>query len=120
LVPIIRREDVEPLEDHDGAVIRELAAPSNSALERLSVAEIVVKAGQQTSGHHHQHLEEVYCILEGTGVMCMEGMEQPVGPGDTVIILPGTTHELRNTGTQDLMMVVVCSPPFSLEDSHPD
>jgi mannose-6-phosphate isomerase-like protein (cupin superfamily) len=119
-VPIIRREEVEPFEDQDGAVIREVAAPSNSALQRLSVAEIVVKAGKQTSAHHHQHIEEVYCILEGTGVMCMEGHERPVGPGDTVIIPPGTTHELRNTGAQDLLLVVVCSPPFSVEDSHPD
>ena len=68
-MPIIRREEVEPCKDQDGAVIREVAAPSNSALRRLSVAEIIVEAGQKTSAHHHERIEEVYCILEGTGVM---------------------------------------------------
>jgi mannose-6-phosphate isomerase-like protein (cupin superfamily) len=119
-LPIIRRYEVEPFEDEDGAVIREVAAPSNSALQRLSVAEIVVAVGQKTSAHHHDHIEEVYCILQGTGLMYLEGQPQPVGPGDTVIILPDTIHELRNTGAEDMLMLVVCSPPFSVEDSHPD
>jgi mannose-6-phosphate isomerase-like protein (cupin superfamily) len=119
-LPVIRRDEIEPFVDEDGALIREVAAPSNSALQRLSVAEIVVKAGQQTSTHHHERIEEVYCILKGTGVMCLEGQPQPVGPGDTVIILPGTRHELRNVGVEDMLMVVVCSPPFSVEDSHRD
>lgn len=119
-MPVIRHNEVEPFADEDGALIREVAAPSNSALQRLSVAEIVVKAGQQTSAHHHQRIEEVYYILEGTGVMFLEGRSQPVGPGDTIIILPGATHELLNTGAEDMLMVVVCSPPFSAEDSHRD
>ena len=119
-MPIIRHSDVQAFEDDDGAVIREVAAPSNSDLQRLSVAEISVKAGQATSMHHHERIEEVYCILRGTGVMHVDGQSQPVGPGDTVIILPGTRHLLRNTGADDLQMIVVCSPPFSVEDSHPD
>jgi mannose-6-phosphate isomerase-like protein (cupin superfamily) len=119
-MPIIRSDQVEPFEDEDGEVIREVAAPSNSALQRLSVAEIVVKAGQKTSAHHHDRIEEVYCILRGTGVMYLQGQSQPVGPGDTVIILPGTVHELHNTGAEDMGMIVVCSPPFSVEDSHRD
>jgi len=119
-VPIIRRDEVEAFEDEDGARIREVAGPSNSALQRLSVAEIVVGAGQQTSAHHHAHIEEVYHILRGNGTMYLPGQAEPVGPGDTVIILPGTTHELRNTGSEDMLMIVVCSPPFSVEDSHRD
>lgn len=117
---IIRRAEVESFEDEDGAVIREVAAPSNSALQRLSMAEIIVKEGQRTSAHHHDHTEEVYRILRGTGIMYLAGQREEVGPGDTVIILPGTRHELRNTGAEDMCMIVVCSPPFSVEDSHRD
>jgi mannose-6-phosphate isomerase-like protein (cupin superfamily) len=119
-VTIIRRGDVDPFEDEDGAVIREVASPRNSTLRRLSVAEIMVRAGESVSAHHHGHTEEVYYIVQGTGVMTLAGQPQPVGPGDTVIIVPGTTHELENTGLQDLLMVVVCSPAFTVEDSHRD
>lgn len=117
---IVKRSEVQPFCDDDGAVIRELAAPSNSALQRLSVAEIVIKADQGASVHHHNEIEEVYHIVDGSGVMHLDGRAQHVGPGDTVIILPGTRHRLQNTGHNDLLMIVICAPPFSAQDTHGD
>jgi mannose-6-phosphate isomerase-like protein (cupin superfamily) len=116
----VKRNQVQPFCDDDGAIIRELAAPSNSALQRLSVAEIVIKAGQGTSVHHHNEIEEVYYIVRGSGVTHLNGRPQQVGPGDTIIILPGTRHQLQNTGHNDLLMIVICAPPFSVQDTCRD
>ena len=117
---IVKRDQVQPFCDDDGAIIRELAAPSNSALQRLSVAEIVIKAGGEASVHYHKEIEEVYHIVRGSGVMHLDGRPQQVGPGDTIIILPGTRHQLQNTGHSDLLMIVICSPPFSVQDTCRD
>ncbi len=57
---VVKRDQVRPFRDDDGAVIRELAAPSNLGLQRLSVAEIIIKAGQSVSRHYHPEIEEVY------------------------------------------------------------
>ena len=117
---VVKRDQVQPFCDDDGAVIRELAAPSNPALQRLSVAEIIVKAGQGTSVHYHDEIEEIYHIVQGGGVMRLDGHPQQVGSGDTVIILPGTRHELQNTGRDDLLVIVICAPSYSVEDTFRD
>ena len=57
---VVKRDQVRPFRDDDGAVMRELAAPSNSGLQCLSVSEIIIKAGQSVGRHYHREIEEVY------------------------------------------------------------
>jgi mannose-6-phosphate isomerase-like protein (cupin superfamily) len=38
--------------------------------------------------------------------------------GDTVVIAPGTSHKLWNTGDEPLRLLCCCSPPYSHEDTY--
>ncbi len=114
---IISRDQVQFFYDADRAAIRELAGPANQTLQGLSVAEITIEAGQGTTVHHHGEIEEVYYILRGSGRMHLDGHSQEVGPGDTVIIRPGVRHELQNAGQSELVMLAICAPPFSPDDT---
>ncbi len=64
--------------------------------------------------HYHTKLTEYYVFLEGTGTLELDGESVPVGPGDVVMIPPGTVHAAN--GRFELMVVV--SPPFDPEDEH--
>jgi mannose-6-phosphate isomerase-like protein (cupin superfamily) len=63
-----------------------------------------VTVGRHTHGPDD---EEIYVVVEGTGVVELDGREHEVGPGDVVVNAPGGTHALRATGERPLRMVVV-------------
>lgn len=51
---IIHRDDVEPLVNERGEIIRELASPRLSGLSHHSVAESIIPPGASTIPHHHR------------------------------------------------------------------
>lgn len=58
-------------------------------------------------GYHPQKEDEVYYILSGTGVMQMNGNEFAVKPGDAILTRPGSSHGLKQTGKDDLTLIIV-------------
>jgi mannose-6-phosphate isomerase-like protein (cupin superfamily) len=40
-----------------------------------------------------------------------------VRPGDAVLIPPRAWHTLENNGTSELIILCMCSPPYSDEDT---
>jgi mannose-6-phosphate isomerase-like protein (cupin superfamily) len=58
-------------------------------------------------GYHPQKEDEVYYILSGEGVMQMNGKEFAVKPGDAILTRPGSSHGLRQTGKDDLTLIIV-------------
>lgn len=59
---------------------------------------------------HNQQQEEIYCILEGEGEMCLGNEKQQLGAGQTVSIPSGIFHQLTNTGDTVLKMIYVYGP----------
>jgi quercetin dioxygenase-like cupin family protein len=41
--------------------------------------------------HRHDH-EEVFCILQGTGRLWIDGKEEPLHAGDVIVVDPGEEH----------------------------
>ena len=62
-------------------------------------------------GYHPQKEDEVYYILSGTGIMQMNGKEFPVQAGDAILTLPGSSHGLKQTGKDDLALMISYEKP---------
>ncbi len=58
-------------------------------------------------GYHPQKEDEVYYLLSGAGVMQMNGKEFPVKAGDAILTRPGSSHGLKQTGKDDLALIIV-------------
>lgn len=56
--------------------------------------------------HRHSGNEEVYYIVEGEGIMTVDGEEKKVTSGDAVITHSGSSHGLKNTGEKELKILV--------------
>jgi mannose-6-phosphate isomerase-like protein (cupin superfamily) len=61
--------------------------------------------------HAHETAEHVYYILQGEGIVELDGQRHLVSPGMVVFIPPGVEHGIANTGFEDLIFVVAASPP---------
>ena len=66
--------------------------------------------------HEHRHQQaEIYLILEGTGLVRIDGKARPVGAGSAVFIPGNVVHSCENTGASDLRFAYVF-PANSFEE----
>ncbi|TGC08749.1 cupin domain-containing protein [Methanolobus halotolerans] len=114
----IIHQNIEPYITKDGSSIRELMHPEVHGNHFQSLAEATVPVDGSTISHKHISAEEIYYILKGSGHMTIEGEGFGVNEGDTICILPGESHMIRNTGNIPLKILCCCSPPYSHDDTE--
>jgi len=57
-------------------------------------------------GYHEQKEDEVYYVLSGKGVMTLDDKPVDVGPGTAVLTRPGSSHGLKQAGSEDLVIMI--------------
>jgi mannose-6-phosphate isomerase-like protein (cupin superfamily) len=57
-------------------------------------------------GYHEQKEDEVYYVLSGKGVMTLDDKPVEVGPGTAVLTRPGSSHGLKQVGSDDLVIMI--------------
>src|SRR5688572_10113740 len=57
-------------------------------------------------GYHEQREDEIYYVLSGRGQMTLDGKTVDVGPGTAVLTRTGSSHGLKQVGTEDLVIMV--------------
>ena len=113
---IRNRADQRPFTTKDGSTIRSLLDRANAPVANQSLAEATIPAGAETERHYHKLSEEFYYILQGTGVMEIDGRKTEVHPGDAILIPAGAWHQIH--ATQDLQFLCCCAPPYAHEDTY--
>jgi mannose-6-phosphate isomerase-like protein (cupin superfamily) len=111
-------DTIQPYTTKDGSEIRELMHPSLHGNRNLSLAEATVAPGAQTVLHRHNRTEEVYYITHGAGLMTLGAEKFVVAAGDTICIVPGTPHCIRNTGDAALKILCACAPAYAHDDTE--
>lgn len=61
--------------------------------------------------HLHEQSEEVFYFISGDGLFVLDGTRHAVSPGSIVFVPPKTRHAIFNTGFEQLVFAIACSPP---------
>jgi mannose-6-phosphate isomerase-like protein (cupin superfamily) len=109
---IMERRKLKPFITKDKSEIKEFYRSQS-----MSLAEATVEVGQTTECHLHRRSEEIYYIVEGEGLMEIEGEEEGVSKQQAVIIPSGKKHRITNIGDGQLRFLCLCSPSYSDEDT---
>ena len=111
-MPIENFLNAQPAESvcHDGEGLVKIANLFNgyfhSSLQLLHYT--VLPPHSSIGMHTHGDDEEIYIILEGSGVMDVDGENVPVKKGDVILNRPFGTHALRNhSDSEELKLLVV-------------
>lgn len=107
-----------PYVTKDGSLIRELLHPNLHAVQQQSLAEAVVESGAMTHRHVHQKTEEIYHIIQGRAEVYLDDEAFALEVGDSVCILPGVQHCIKNTGIEKLRFLCCCTPPYAHKDTR--
>lgn len=73
----------------------------------------------QPNGFQHIHShepEQMYYILEGSGIITVDDEEQTVVKGDCIFIPSNSKHGFKNTGNTLLKYLSAASPSFTLKE----
>ena len=70
----------------------------------------IFEVGGRTPPNSHAVAEEVFFVMAGTGKAVAEGISRDVGPGDVLVLRPGTEHVVQNTGTDKLYCLTMMTP----------
>jgi len=57
-------------------------------------------------GYHQQTEDEIYYVLSGRGQMTLDGKTVDVGPGTAILTRTGSSHGLKQVGTEDLVILI--------------
>ena len=57
-------------------------------------------------GYHEQTEDEIYYVLSGKGEMTLDGRKVEVTPGTAVLTRTGSSHGLKQVGSEDLTILI--------------
>ena len=106
----------KPFTTVDGSTIRSILDRTNAPVEMQSLAEAILPEGCATQRHYHKISEEFYFILEGRGVMELDGESREVTVGDAILIPRHSWHQI--TAKAPLRFLCCCAPPYAHEDTY--
>ena len=91
----------------DWGEMRRYFTGETTGTKNVLTAVAIIKPGKAVH-RAHRHAEEEYLILaEGSGTWSLNGKEFPAKRGDILYAEPWVFHGLTNTGTEQLIFVVV-------------
>lgn len=89
---------------------RVLFTGDKSQLVVMSIA-----PGDDIGQEKHARVEQTIVCVGGSGRLSLNGVESNFGPGDVVVITPGTRHDVRNVGSAPLKLYTIYVPPNHID-----
>lgn len=103
----------QPLPSRGHVIVK--LTPENSPFDDFSAGIQVLPPGCHVRQHAHKQNHELVFIYEGTGSVTIDDVTHDLAPGSTVLFGRYAQHRIDNTGSIDMKLFWVFSPP-GLED----
>ena len=107
---LVRAEESPEFSTDERCYITELCNSERNAGASLAIARVEV--GVTTQLHALTGTAETYIVIDGAGRMEVDGHDFVISTGDQVVIPPGISQRVTNTGVADLRFYCLCIPRF--------
>jgi mannose-6-phosphate isomerase-like protein (cupin superfamily) len=90
---------------HDPPIMKQVLLERGDIphLTHFSIA--TMAKGKMTTAHSHGDLYEAFYVASGSGLIRIDGQATPIEPQTIVVVEPGETHEITNTGETELTLI---------------
>ena len=89
---------------HNPEISKKVMLVKGDLLHLTNFSQATFAPGQIATAHAHQDMSEVFFVSAGTGKIRIDEGEYPLSPGVCVAVEVGETHEITNTGTENLVL----------------
>lgn len=111
---LIRNIAEEPWQEfpahYGGALSKALVHPDTTGSRLIDYRISTYQPMARVELHSHKVQEQVYHVLDGEGLMEIDGEKTVVRKNDVIFLVPGSQHAIENTGLGDLTFIVVTTP----------
>ncbi|KAG0372575.1 hypothetical protein BGX24_000070 [Mortierella sp. AD032] len=90
---------------HDSTVEKKVLLKNGEVPHVTQLAVATLKPGEQATKHNHRDMTETFHFQAGSGEMEVDGKTFDIKTGVTVTVFPGEYHEIRNTGSENLVII---------------
>ena len=99
--------DAVPVERvfHNPEIAKQVLLRRGDVPHLTQFAQARLAAGQIAAGHAHADMWEIFFATEGEGAIEIDGVVHALPAGSCIAIAPGETHELRNPGDGELVVL---------------
>lgn len=104
---------------HFAAFSKMLVHPSNADTRYFDFRISSYQPKGYAEVHVHEVAENIYYVLQGRGIVELDGKRHLVEPHMVVHIPAGVRHGIFNTGLEDLIFIVAASPPADMPQVKP-
>jgi quercetin dioxygenase-like cupin family protein len=101
--------------DMEGAkdIYKQIPISRDNGTPAFSFRVFTIQPGGHTPLHNHPS-EHLNYVIEGNGTVMTEDGARQIEKGDFILVLPGETHQYRNTSTNS-PLVIICAVPKEYE-----
>ena len=113
---IARLEKVKKIvPEMEGArgVYKQIPLSKENGTPTFSFRVFTIEPGGHTPLHQHS-FEHMNYVIEGGGALVTENQEHELREGDFALILPGETHQFKNT-SKSQNFLIICAVPKEYE-----
>ena len=108
----MRTQELERCHDGQGKLLcRTVLERGDSNLGIQFMHSDILEPGAIIGEHPHNASEEVYFVIEGKGMMILDGDKFPIGPGDVCLVESGHSHGIINAPGTEMRLLVICVKP---------
>jgi mannose-6-phosphate isomerase-like protein (cupin superfamily) len=93
-----------------GALSKPLVMPETAGCRHIDYRISMYQPMAHVALHSHKVQEQIYHVLDGEGLMEIDGKKHVVRKHDVIFLPPGIPHSIANSGLIDLVFLVVTSP----------
>ena len=94
----------------------------DGVLRIVGVRDVKITDRSTVKPHLHVDVEEIYYILEGSGMMMVGDKDRKVARGDLIYVPPRQIHTISHTGRKPLrfitLSICVCREPEGRDHLH--
>ena len=101
-----------PVMEGAKGVEKQIPVSKDDGTPNFSFRVFTIEPGGHTPLHKHD-FEHINYVIEGKGSVVSADGQKPVRKGDFVVIMPGETHQYRNTSQEPF--VIICAVPKEYE-----
>lgn len=89
---------------HNPKITKKVMLANQDLPHLTNFSQATFAPGQVASAHAHQDMYEVFFVSAGNGKMQIDDRKYDLTPGVCIAVEIGETHEVINTGTENLVL----------------